>query len=133
MKTFHVTPKMLSFLGGVFYPTDHAVVMYPNEPQTKAMGHTLEAKGATDEVSLMTASQMIAEIEPTVALADQPLPSAGTEAATARALCRLAHEGHAGLLVPTPHVRAFETLKSVIEGSGYSMARRYGQLVIEDF
>jgi hypothetical protein len=69
---------------------------------------------------------------PTVKIADDPLPSAGTDAATVRAFAKLAREGHTGLLVRTKDGAAAEQMMELVRTVPYSIAQRYRTLVIED-
>ena len=75
---------------------------------------------------------VLSEIGPTVRNADQPLPSAGTDAATAREFLKLAEQGQVGLLIQNQDAKQLEAMTNMLASSGYSMARRYGQFVIED-
>ena len=75
---------------------------------------------------------MLEEITPTVRDSDNPLPSAGTDAATVRAYTKLAREGHTGLLVRTRDEAAATRLMEQVRTVPYSIAQRYRTLVIED-
>jgi hypothetical protein len=85
-----------------------------------------------DEVYLLPAQTVLAEITPTAKTSDNPLPSAGTDAATVRAYTKLARDGHTGLLVRTRDGAAAERLMELVRTVPYSIAQRYRTLVIED-
>ncbi|RYF64925.1 MAG: hypothetical protein EOO22_23560, partial [Comamonadaceae bacterium] len=75
---------------------------------------------------------VLSQITPTVADADDPLPSAGTEGATVRAYTKLAREGHTALLVKTGDEEVAERMMEVVRTVPYAIAQRYRMLVIED-
>jgi len=134
MKNFAMDKEMLSSIGGVFYPTGHSIVMFPDSEDALKIGRALVARQVAtgDEVYVIPSDQVLAQISPTVSDADNPLPSAGTEGAVVRALTQLAREGHAALLVRTPNEEAAEQMMAVVRTVPYSMAQRYRRLVIED-
>ena len=134
MKNFALNNDMISTMGGAFYPTGHSIVMFPSSDDATKVGRMLVEKQVVsgDEVYYLPAAQVLSQITPTVAEADNPLPSPGTEGAVVRALTKLAREGHAGLLVKTPDEEAAERVMAVVRTVPYSMAQRYRRLVIED-
>ncbi|WP_038218540.1 MULTISPECIES: hypothetical protein [Xenophilus] len=133
MQPFALTPQMLSPIGGAFYPTGHSMVMYPDETQARAAADALVHAGFTgDAVYFVPARAVLEQISPTVAEADDPLPSAGTDAATVRAFTELARQGHVGLLVRTRSDEDRDRLASVLKDTAPSIAQRYRRLVIED-
>jgi len=134
MKNFAMDKEMLSSIGGVFYPTGHSIVMFPDSEDALKIGRALVARQVAtgDEVYVIPSDQVLAQISPTVSDADNPLPSAGPEGAVVRALTQLAREGHAALLVRTPNEDAAEQMMAVVRTVPYSMAQRYRRLVIED-
>ena len=133
MKHFTLEPRMRSSIGGAFYPTGYSLVMFPSAEDADRIGHRLIEKGVSgDEVYLLPAETVLSEIVPTVKIADDPLPSAGTDAATVRAFAKLAREGHAGLLVRTKDGAAAEQMMELVRTVPYSIAQRYRTLVIED-
>ncbi|MET3442923.1 hypothetical protein ABIC94_003711 [Variovorax paradoxus] len=133
MKHFVLEPRMRSSIGGAFYPTGYSMVMFPSAEDANRIGHRLLEKGVSgDEIYLIPAATVLAEISPTVRESDDPLPSAGTEAATVRAYTHLAREGHTGLLVRTKNEDAANHLMEVVRTVPYSIAQRYRTLVIED-
>ena len=134
MQNFAMNDDMVSSIGGAFYPTGHSIVMFPNSEDAARIGRMLVEQQVVsgDELYFLPAEQVLAQISPTVAGADDPLPSPGTEGAVVRALTKLAREGHAGLLVKTPDEEAAERIMTVVRTVPYSMAQRYRRLVIED-
>jgi len=133
MKHFTLESSMRATLGGAFYPTGYSMVMFPSAEDADRIGHRLIENGVSgDEVYLLPAATVLAEITPTVSDADNPLPSAGTEGATVRAYTKLAREGHAGLLVKTKNEEAANRLMELVRTVPYSIAQRYRTLVIED-
>ncbi|MDH6165414.1 hypothetical protein M2282_000542 [Variovorax boronicumulans] len=133
MKHFTLESNMRASIGGAFYPTGYSMVMFPSAEDADRIGHRLIENGVSgDEVYLLTAATVLAEITPTVSDADNPLPSAGTEGATVRAYTKLAREGHTGLLVRTKDEAAANQLMELVRTVPYSIAQRYRTLVIED-
>ncbi len=133
MKNFTLDPSMRASIGGAFYPSGYSFVMFPNAQDADRVGRGLMEKGVSgDEVYLLPAATVLAEITPTVTTADDPLPSAGTDAATVRAFTKLAREGHTALLVKTKDEDAAAALMAVVRTVPYSIAQRYRMLVIED-
>ena len=133
MQSFALTPQMISPIGGAFYPSGHSMVMYPDEAQARAAADALIHAGFTgDAVYFVPADVVLEQIGPTVAESDDPLPSAGTEAATVRAFTELARQGHVGLLVRTRSDEDRDRLTGVLRSTSPSIAQRYRRLVIED-
>ena len=109
------------------------MVMFPRAEDANRIGHKLIENGVSgDEIYLLPAATILEEISPTVREASEPLPSAGTDAATVRAYTQLAREGHTGLLVRTKNEEAASHLMEVVRTVPYSIAQRYRTLVIED-
>jgi hypothetical protein len=130
---FHLESSMLATFGGAFYPTGYTMVMFPDPKDAIRVGQQLvEAGFDAQDVLHVPAAILISQITPTVRDADDPLPSAGTEGATVRALTELAHKGHAGLLVKTGDEDVADRMMKVVREVPYSMAQRYRALVIED-
>ena len=133
MKSFVLEPRMRSSIGGAFYPTGYSMVMFRSAELANRIGHKLIENGVSgDEIYLLPSATILEEITPTVSEADEPLPSAGTDAATVRAYTKLAREGHTGLLVRTKNEEAANHLMEVVRTVPYSIAQRYRTLVIED-
>ncbi|QNK66611.1 hypothetical protein [Variovorax sp. PAMC26660] len=133
MKQFILETRMRSSVGGAFYPTGYSMVMFPSAEDADRIGHRLIEKGMSgDEVYLLPADTVLAEITPTVKTYSDPLPSPGTDAATVRAFTKLARDGHTGLLVKTKDGATAERLMELVRTVPYSIAQRYRLLVIED-
>jgi hypothetical protein len=133
MKNFVLEPGMRAAIGGAFYPSGYSMIMFPNAEDANRIGHSLVEKGISgDEIYLIPAETVLAEITPTVSDSDDPLPSAGTDAATVRAYTKLAREGHTALLVKTKNEEEANRLMEEVRTVPYSIAQRYRMLVIED-
>jgi len=133
MKHFILESSMRSSIGGTFYPTGYSMVMFPSAEDANRIGHRLIERGVSgDEIYLIPAETVLAEISPTARVTDSPLPSAGTDAATVHAYTQLAHEGHTALLVRTRDEAAANRLMELVRTAPYSIAQRYRTLVIED-
>lgn len=133
MKTLNVDSSMRALIGGAFYPSGHTMVMYATEQQARGSAEKLFANGFTgDDVYFVPPADVLAQIGPTVQHTDEPLPSAGTDGATAREFIERAGQGQYGLLVATPGDAAAARLKTVLDEAGYEIARRYYSLAIED-
>src|SRR4030095_3499198 len=133
MKHFNLEPRMRATIGGAFYPTGYSMVMFPDADAANRVGHVLIDNGFSgDEVYLIPPHILLEQITPTIKEADDPLPSAGTDAATVRADTELARAGHTALLVRTKDEATAERLMTHVRKVDYSIAQRYRTLVIED-
>jgi hypothetical protein len=133
MKNFVLEPSMRAAIGGAFYPSGYSMVMFPDSEDANRVGQRLIDKGVSgDEIYLIPAETVLAEITPTVSDSDDPLPSAGTDAPTVRAYTKLAREGHTALLVKTKNEEEANRLMEEVRTVPYSIAQRYRMLVIED-
>ena len=132
MTPFTLEPNMLT-MGGVFYPTGYMFVMFPNEQDARAAEAKLESDGYSGEsISLLTPDIIHEKVARTVGSADNPLPSAGTEADTVRRYAELASQGHHALLIHAPSAEETEHIMEVLKHSRISYAQKYRHLVIED-
>ncbi|WP_198970325.1 hypothetical protein [Xylophilus sp. ASV27] len=132
MKEFSMRPGMQT-LAGTFYPTGHAVVMFPQEQQARQAAEDLMAEGfSDDDVELLRPDVMLREVLASTPDEADGLPSVGTEAATARTFGDLARQGHYGLLVAVNDAKAAERLMTVARRLHFSAAQRYRHLVIEE-
>lgn len=129
MKNFELTPKMLS-LGGVFYPTGYAFIMFPDVKDATQVAHELEADN--DGIMLLTPATILEQIGQADDQSDVALPSVGTEGATVRKYVDLAREGHHALMIPVPSREATERIMAVVRQVPFSYAQKYHMLVIED-
>ena len=132
MKPFELDSSMMT-MGGVFYPTGHIFLMFPTLDQARNAGKALVDEGfSADSMSLLTPDVIQGKITRTVGNADIPLPSAGTEADTVRVYADLASDGHHALLVEASKAEDSDRAMEVLKDSGYSQAKKYRQLVIQD-
>lgn len=133
MKPFSLDPSMQAAIGGAFYPTGYSMVMFAKQEDAVSVGQRLIDGGMSgDDIFLIPPQAVLSQITPTVAEADDPLPSAGTEGATVRAYTKLAREGHSALLVKTDDADVAERLMAAVRTVPYAIAQRYRTLVIED-
>jgi hypothetical protein len=129
MKDFELTPKMLS-LGGVFYPTGYAVIMFPDAADAAQVARELDADH--EGIMLLTPADILTQVGKADDQSDVALPSIGTEGATVRKYVDLAREGHHALMIPASSQEATERIMAVVRKVPFSYAQRYHLLVIED-
>lgn len=133
MKSFQLTPDMLTTFGGVFYPTGHIFMMFANLDDAHQAAQALVAQGIQDDtISLVTPEAILNDIGDTVRGDDLELPSVGTEAATAKLFMKLALEGQHALLVHAPSVKETEQVMAILKNAPITHAEKYRQLIIED-
>lgn len=132
MKHFELEPHMLT-MRGVFYPTGYMVVTLPTEQDARAAERKLEDSGVMGEkVALLTPEVILEKIARTIGDADDPLPSAGTEADTVRRFAELASQGHHALMIHAPHGDETAQIMELLKEFPLSYGQKYRQLVIED-
>jgi len=133
MREFVLDEKMRT-MGGVFYPTGHVVIMFPEPADAARTGESLVAEAGFESERVMSLSPatVLGQIAPSEDGADIPLPSVGTEAATVRSFEALARKGHHGLVVVSDSREDTERLMEVARRVPFSLAQRYRTLVIED-
>ncbi len=132
MKEFVLDPDMLN-MGGVFYPTGHAVVLFPEADHARQVADgLLEAGFADDQVQLLKPATILREISRTEEGSDAPLPSVGTEGATVRMYEEMARQGHHGLVVAVESSEDDERLMQVVRKFPFAVAKKYRMLVIQD-
>jgi hypothetical protein len=129
MKNFELTQKMLS-LGGVFYPTGYAFIMFPSVEDATQVARELEID--TDGIMLLTPATILSQIARADDHSDVALPSVGTEGATVRKYVDLAREGHYALMIPAHSEKTAERVMSVVRKVPFSYAQKYHMLAIED-
>lgn len=132
MREFVPDEKMRT-ISGTFYPTGHVVILFPEQADAQRTAEGLLAEGgfSADRVMGLSPATVLREI----ALkgdADIPLPSVGTEGATARSFESLARKGHHGLVVAADSREDAERLMVIARRVPFSLAQRYRTLVIED-
>ena len=129
MKHFEMTKKMLS-MGGTFYPTGYAFIMFPEAEDAKQVAHELEV--SNDGVMLLTPEEVLADIGHADGHSEVNLPRVGTEGATVHKYVDLAREGHHALMIPVPNKEATERIMEVVRKVPFSYAQKYHSLAIED-
>jgi hypothetical protein len=131
MKAFTPESNMYT-LGGVFYPTGHMFVMFPTaDDALDGERRVLESGYDGGAICLLTPKDIHEKIAAAVADEDH-MPSAGSEADTARHYEELARQGHHALLIPAKTAADAERLKNALKGANVSYAQRYRHFVIED-
>jgi hypothetical protein len=131
MKPFALEPGMLT-IRGVFYPTGHLFLMFPDERAARDAERALERNGHSGEhICLLTPAEILEKIAATAGT-DDPLPTPGTEVQTLRKFTRLAQQGHHGLLIHAPSHDETEHIMQVLQGHPVSYGQKYRHLVIED-
>ncbi len=132
MKPFQLDGHMVT-MRGVFYPTGHVLLMLPGREQAEQAARlVIQAGVAGEDMSLLPPETVLGPIRHTVAMADDPLPSAGSEAEMVRQMARLADQGHWGLLVHAPRTPDADKVMRAVRELPVAMAERYRHLVIED-
>lgn len=129
MKNFELTKKMVS-LGGVFYPTGYAFIMFANAEDARQVGAELDAEN--DGIMLLTPAQILEDIGKVNGDSEVRLPSVGTEGATVHKYVDLAREGHHALMVPARSDEATERIMRAVRKVPFSYAQRYHTLAMED-
>lgn len=132
MKTFELTPKMLT-LGGVFYPTGYAVILFPEAALADEAVQALEAAGfADDAVMPLPPATILREIGKVDGDSDLGLPSVGTEGHTVEKYVALARSGHHGVMVHAPSDDDTLRLKAALGQLPFSYGQKYHMLAMED-
>jgi hypothetical protein len=129
MKHFELTKKMLS-MGGVFYPTGYAFIMFPDAEDARQVAQELEV--SNDGVMLLTPEEVLADIGHADGHSEMNLPRVGTEGATVHKYADLAREGHHALMIPVPNKEVTERIMTVVRKVPFSYAQKYHSLAIED-
>lgn len=129
MKHFELTKKMLS-MGGVFYPTGYAIIMFPDAEDARQVAHELEV--SVDGVMQLTPEDIMKDISRADGHSDVRLPRVGTEGATVHKYVDLAREGHHALMIPMHDKEATERIMAVVRKVPFSYAQKYHSLAIED-
>ncbi len=133
MKAFSLARGMTN-MRGVFYPTDHIVLMFPTEADARHACELLRQDGVPeDELSLAGPQEFERQIMgATDEDDDMLLPSVGTESDTARRFRQLAHAGHHALVVHASAKVSSAHVLEVLRDTHISYGQRYRFLVIED-
>ena len=132
MKAFKLTPKMLT-MGGVFYPTGHAVLLFPEASQAEQAAQALEAAGfASDAVMLLPSETILREIGKVDGDWQPGLPSVGTEGHTVNKYIALARQGHHGVMVHAPSDADTQRVLAALGTLRFSYGQKYHLLAMED-
>lgn len=131
MKTFELTPKMVT-MGGVFYPTGFAVILFPEAGQARQAAEALEAAGfAGDTVMLLSPETILHDIGK-VDGDKGGMPSVGTEGHTVDKYVALARQGHHGVMVHAPDDKDTERVLSSLRQLPFTYGQKYHMLAMED-
>ena len=133
MKPFSMARGMTN-MRGVFYPTGHIVLMFPNEADARHACELLRHDGVSeDDLCLARPEEFERQIiGSTDEEDDMLLPSIGTESETARHFRELAHEGHHALIIHASAKLTSENVLELLHDTHISYGQRYRFLVIED-
>ncbi|HEY0823908.1 MAG TPA: RNA-binding protein [Ramlibacter sp.] len=133
MKPFSMARGMTN-MRGVFYPTGHIVLMFPNEADARHACELLRHDGVSeDDLCLAKPEEFERQIiGSTDEEDDMLLPSIGTESETARHFRELAHEGHHALIIHASAKLTSEHVLELLHDTHISYGQRYRFLVIED-
>lgn len=129
-KPFVLTKDMLT-MGGAFYPTGYAFILFPSEADAQQAAQQLA--GTSNDMMLLTPQeilQKVAHVDGESQLVD--LPSVGTEGATVKKYAMLAKDGHHALMIAAPDAEATERIMTVVRTLPYTYAQQYHMLAIED-
>ncbi len=132
MKTFELTPKMLT-MGGVFYPTGYAVLLFPQAEQAQQAAEALQKSGfADDAVMLLPPETILRQIGKVDDDTGVGLPSVGTEGHTVNKYIALAREGHHGVMVHAPSDDDTQRVMSSVQELPLAYGQKYHMLAMED-
>ena len=129
MKDFQLSQKMLSF-GGVFYPTGHAFIMFPDIESAQQVANEIES--VSSSVMLLSPDTILTEIGRVDGHTDAVLPNVGTEGATVERYVNLARKGHYALMIAVPDAATTERVMVAVRKTPFSFAEKYHMLAIED-
>ncbi|WP_395057795.1 RNA-binding protein [Polaromonas sp.] len=131
MKTFELTSKMLT-MGGVFYPTGYAVMLFPDAAQAQQAAQALDAAGfANDAVMALSPATILHEIGKVEGDAGG-LPSVGTEGHTVDKYIALARKGHHGVMVHAPSDDDTQRVLAAVSDIPFTYGQKYHMLAMED-
>lgn len=131
MKTFELTPKMVT-MGGVFYPTGFAVLLFPEAEQARQAGEALEAAGFAGEAVMLLPPETILRDIGKVDGDKGGMPSVGTEGHTVDKYIALARQGHHGVMVHAPDDEDTERLLTSLRQLPFAYGQKYHMLAMED-
>jgi hypothetical protein len=131
MNTFELTPKMVT-MGGVFYPTGYAVLLFPEAAQAEQAAQALEAAGfASDTVMLLPPATILHDIGK-VDGDSGGMPSVGTEGHTVDKYIALARQGHHGVMVHAPSDEDTQRVLAAVSDIPFTYGQKYHMLAMED-
>ena len=132
MKKFEIAPNMLT-MGGTFYPTGYAFIMFPNAAQAEhAAFEMAKAFPPRDSVMFLNAAMVLRDIGKVEGDSDIALPSVGTEGATVRKYVDLARKGHCALMIKVDSDEETERVMQSARSASFSYGQRYHLLAMED-
>jgi hypothetical protein len=132
MKTFELTPKMVT-MGGVFYPTGYAVLLFAEADQARQAGEALEGAGfAGDSVMLLPPEAILRDIGKVDGDSGAGLPSVGTEGHTVDMYIAFARQGHHGVMVHAPSDEDTQRVLSAVRPLSFTYGQKYHMLAMED-
>ena len=129
MKPFELTKKMLT-LGGVFYPTGYAFIMFPDAESANQAAQNIDS--LSDTVMLLTPETGLKEIGKVDGDSHAALPDVGTEGATVHRYVNLARKGHHAVMVAVHDAKTAERVTAEARKYDFSFGQRYHMLAIED-
>ncbi len=131
MKTFELTPKMVT-MGGVFYPTGFAVLLFPEAGQAQQAADALEAGGfASDAVMLLPPATILRDIGK-IDGDKGGMPSVGTEGHTVDKYVALARQGHHAVMVYAPSDDDTQRVLAAVSALPFTYGQKYHMLAMED-
>ncbi|MDO9405066.1 MAG: hypothetical protein Q7T87_13620 [Polaromonas sp.] len=120
-------------LGGVFYPRDWVVLMFASEPDAAQVAADLTTGGYADEdLLLVDAATVLANIRSTIGDAANGMPSVGAEKALVRRHEALASQGHVAVMAYAPSSEETARVMTVARRREPSLAHKYHRFAIED-
>ncbi|HHW1763901.1 TPA: hypothetical protein ACUUBR_003437 [Pseudomonas aeruginosa] len=129
---FSMEQPTLTF-GGVFYPRDWVVLMFPTEDGARKVVSDLKVGGYSDEdVIFVDAATILNNISATIGDKETGLPSVGTERSFVRQHEDLAKQGHVAVMAYAPSDDETERVMTVARRVGPSYAQKYRRFTIQD-
>jgi hypothetical protein len=131
MKTFELTPKMVT-MGGVFYPTGYAVLLFPEADQARQAAEALEAAGFAGDAVMPLPPETILRDIGKVDGDKGGMPSVGTEGHTVDKYIALARQGHHGVMVHAPSDKDTQRVLAAVSDIPFTYGQKYHMLAMED-
>lgn len=124
-------PKLT--FGGVFYPKDWVVLMFPSPESGKNVVSDLRTGGYSEEdVIFVTATEILEKVSGSTGSSETSLPSVGTERGMVRQHEVLAKQGHVAVLAYAPSDEETERVMTVARRFKPSFSQKYHRFAIED-